>query len=451
MKRNFKYLLPALLLFSAEARAQGIRIMPGTTFKIVDTPYTVVLKDGYHFENNTPVTGNLILKATGTGNSEVKGAGSLALTQIQMNKTSGQELILQKDVNVADGVYFTSGLLNLNGNDVILAGTASLVNESESSRVIGPAGGAVQITQTLDQPLAENPGNLGLVITSGSNWGSTIIRRGSAAFTNGGGGSSILRSFEVTPANNTGLSAFLRMYYRQAELNGLDENTFDFFASNNSGATWTNIGTSGRNTTQNFVNISGVQTMSLFTLSTTNNPLPIQLREFTTSCVDNKVMLQWRVDNPMSIDFFRIEKSNDGSEWENIADKIEVKASPGYAYSFTDITAPSRYYRLQAVERDGMSSFSPVQQVNCNEDGHTFRLMQNPVKGAVPIAIQSKTALDVTLAIYDLEGRTILQRDVNIAAGKSKLNIDISAVANGMYLLQIKHQQGTLWQTKFIK
>ncbi len=78
------------------------------------------------------------------------------------------------------------------------------------------------------------------------------------------------------------------MYYLEAELNALDESTLDFFRSDDGGAQWSNIGAVGRNTAQNFVNINGVQTMALFTLSAAGNPLPLEFSNIRISCAANQ-------------------------------------------------------------------------------------------------------------------------------------------------------------------
>ena len=453
MNRTYLYPLLGLLLTAGLSHGQGMKIMPGTTFKLTGGAYNLVLAGTMHLENNAPVNNtNLIIKGTGSTASILRGSAPLTVAELQVNKAGGQSIQLQKNVNVADGVTFTTGLIDLNSFDIILADTATLNNESETSRITG-TGGAVQITQNLNAPLAENPGNLGLVITSGANWGNTVIRRSPAANTSMNGGSSIRRSYQVTPASNTGLNAFLRMYYLDAELNALNESTLDFFRTDNGGTNWTNIGAAGRNTTQNFVNINGLQTMSLFTLSTTNNPLPIALRAFSIACIHSRAELQWRIDNPATVAFFRIDKSKDGTQWETVADRIEAQTSPEYTYTFTDIAALYPYYRLQAAAPDGAVSYSPVQQVNCDQNGYDFRLVQNPVSGnQVMLAVQAYAPLDdVMLLVYDLEGRVIQRKAVNIAAGSSSLSIEVPELAKGMYLVQMAHQQETLWQAKFVK
>ena len=453
MKRFYLYPLLGLLLAGYASSGQGIKIMPGTTFKLTGGNYTLVLANGAHLENNVPITGdNLVIKASGSGTTELKGTGALNVSQVQVSKTAGQQIVLQKNMNVAQSVTFNSGLLDLNGFDLVLAPTALLVNEAGPSRVVGNAG-AVQITQSLDAPLAENPGNLGMIITSGANWGSTQIRRSHSNHTNpGGGGSSVGRSYQITPANNTGLNAFLRMYYLDAELNALDENTLEFFRSDDSGVQWYSIGSVSRNTTQNFVNINGVQTMSLFTLSTIGNALPLEFENIRIACVANQVQLQWLYANPLPGAYFRVDKSRDGVTWRNVKDKIVSDPAPGYEYSYTDVAEAYPYYRLQYVTVDGKVAYSPVKEVNCRESGYAFNLLQNPVGNMVKASVQAKDATDMHVRIFDMQGRLMLEQAGRIPAGVSQLNIDVSGVASGMYMLKIgSNTRGTLWQVKFVK
>ncbi len=58
MNRIYLYPLLGLLLVSQLSSAQGIKIMPGTTFKLIEGPYNLVLSGNYHLENNAPITGS---------------------------------------------------------------------------------------------------------------------------------------------------------------------------------------------------------------------------------------------------------------------------------------------------------------------------------------------------------------------------------------------------------
>jgi hypothetical protein len=59
-----------------------------------------------------------------------------------------------------------------------MSAAASIVGENERNRIIGPNGGVIKMTVILKAPLAVNPGNLGITITSPANLGSVTIQRG---------------------------------------------------------------------------------------------------------------------------------------------------------------------------------------------------------------------------------------------------------------------------------
>lgn len=452
MKKIILYTGLGLLWAVPAARGQGMKIMPATTFKLTGGSYTMVLSGDVGLQSQSAMqTGDLILKATGTGPGNIGSAGTLAIRELQVNKTAGASVVLQSPLFVSEGVFFNSGYLDLNGDNLVLADTGMLVNESSSSYALGNSGGAVQISVNLDAPLAENPGNLGLVITSGASWGNTVIRRRHQAFTGPGGGSSIQRSYEIVPANNTGLNAFLRMYYLDNELNSLNEGALDFFRSDNGGAQWTNIGSSGRNTTQNFVNVNGVQSMSLFTLSTTNNPLPVTFSKLNASCLHNRAMLQWSLGSIQGLVAFVVEKSRNGADWVALPGRIDVQADAGYSYSFTDVQDVYPYYRLQCQERDGKLSWSPVLPVDCATEGYVFTLLQNPVQDVLRFSVRAGTELTAVLTLYDLQGRTAYTAQVNIPAGYSEQHMPLPALAEGMYQIRLDQGGGQLWQTRLVK
>lgn len=260
-------------MLPVSVQAQGIRIMPGTTFKQSGPVAYIVMADNASFENNEAiVSGGLILKAIGNGNTEIKGSAALNVAGLHVSKTTGQT-VLQKNISIDSFVDFSGGLLDLNTHQIMLGATANLQNESEVSRITGSLGGSVEITQNLNAPLAANPGNIGIAITSGANMGTTTIRRSHKIVSTPFGGTNIERTFDILPATNTSLAAQLRAFYFDAEANGLDENKYDFYRTDDGGSTWQNIGSSGRDAAQNFVNISNVASMSRFTLSTSDNKL----------------------------------------------------------------------------------------------------------------------------------------------------------------------------------
>ncbi|MBK9571146.1 MAG: hypothetical protein IPO53_15370, partial [Chitinophagaceae bacterium] len=197
--------------------------------------------------------GEGVFKFTGTQNNSIGGISTSLFDVLEIAKTGSAKISLQRTINVGSAINFTSGLIDLNHNNLLLQSTALLNGESELSRIIGPTGGFIEITNTLNAPSSTNPGNLGAILTSSQNLGSTVIRRGHSSQINGFGiGSSILRYYDILPANNSALNATLRFQYLDAELNSFDENTVVLWKSPNN-TTWTNLGFTSRNTTSNYV------------------------------------------------------------------------------------------------------------------------------------------------------------------------------------------------------
>jgi hypothetical protein len=174
---------------------------------------------------------------------------------------------LQQNINVVGQVNLTSGFLDLT-NSVLNLGTTGTVNgETEASRIFTLSNGYVQVVNTLNAPVAANPGNLGAIITSAKNLGSVTIKRGHIAQTNVSGTTpGILRYYDILPANDNGLKATLRFQYFDAELNGLNEATLELWKQDKKG--WTSVGYSSRNATLNYVEKTGISALSRWTLST---------------------------------------------------------------------------------------------------------------------------------------------------------------------------------------
>src|SRR5690606_32042722 len=97
---------------------------------------------------------------------------------LHLNKDPGQSVQLQRSIGVDGQLQFNQGILDLNGYNINLGTEGSLINESETSHIIGPLGGEVTVTVPLNAPSSVNAGNLGAVISSVQNLGEVLIKRG---------------------------------------------------------------------------------------------------------------------------------------------------------------------------------------------------------------------------------------------------------------------------------
>lgn len=200
-----------------------------TTMKITSGTYLVAKGQPQMVLQNTSLSNegqftadSSYVRFSGTGTDSIYGSSQTTFFGLGLDKSSS-ELLLGQAIQVDDSVYFLAGNLDLRGNDMTL-GTdgGGLSGESESSRVVGSAGGEIVKVLVLDAPSGVNPGNMGAVITSAINMGATIVRRGHVPQSIPGNGS-IERYYEIIPSTNSGLNATVNMSYFNAELNGLNK------------------------------------------------------------------------------------------------------------------------------------------------------------------------------------------------------------------------------------
>ncbi|MDX2280728.1 MAG: hypothetical protein NW218_14170, partial [Saprospiraceae bacterium] len=265
--KNILYTLFVSCLFSVHAFGQGALFIPANGSMYISGTGTLTLSNAKLTNNGVFASGTdgtlLFAGNAANANASLNGTGTTTLQNLVVNK-SANHAQLNQDITVNGNLNLLSGGFELNNGDVSLGNDAMLLNETEANRVFG-AGGELIRTILLNAPGSINPSNLGLEITSSANLGLTIIRRGQSAYVLASG-NSILRYFNIIPANNNGLDAIFRMFYFDSELNSNNENNIFLWKSTNNGTDWTlQSGTFSRNTTQNWVQLAGINDFSLWT------------------------------------------------------------------------------------------------------------------------------------------------------------------------------------------
>lgn len=263
-------LLLIVVITAIDISAQGsFKVLPGATIKTINGAH-VVLNNMNLLNNGTIQQGSNdgTFDFRGNTNTAISGTGISMFNRIHLAQNVGSLLTLQRNILVGEEFVFAGGLLNLENYILYLGSQGVLTNESELSRVYTTGTGYIEATGVLNNPSSINLGNLGAVISSTKNFGSTIIRRGHAVQQNvAGSNSSILRNFDIIPENNTSLSATLKFYYFDAELNGINEATLIQWKKNN-GNNWVHVGADTKDPVINYVLRDNISKFSLWTLAT---------------------------------------------------------------------------------------------------------------------------------------------------------------------------------------
>jgi len=437
--KNFLLLL--ITSFTSNLIFGQLKINPGVQW-VNEGAAVIVLNNIDLINNGTITAGGSVVKFTGNSNNIIGGSTASSFHELEMAKAGSNKVSLSSNISVGNKVVFTSGLLDLNQHDLTLAGIAYLANESEASRVTGVNGGEIIITLPLDAPVASNPGNLGAVITSSSNMGAVTIRRGHAGQSGSGMASSIQRYFDISPANNAALSATFRYYYFDAEMNSQSENVMEMYRSTDAGATWTNQSLGSRNITENFVEKTGINSFSRWTLSSSGGPLPVTGLEFTAKRINsNQVQLNWKTLQEFNNKGFSIERKKENENNFTTTGFVNSLAAGGNSstpltYSkidennFTGIT----YYYLKQEDINGRFSYSVTRVVSGSiEKTMSLKVWPIPSQGDINVMLQG-VEKDV-LQVFDMSGRLVKQLPV-LNNTQQKIN----GLTSGSYIIRLANQ-----------
>ncbi len=262
-------IITALLIFlglCSQSNSQ-LKIDGGAIFKTSGN-VSVVVTDA-DFENNGDFIQDTLgsLRFSGTQNSAIKGHAIAKINNLEMTKDNNATLLLNNQVKIGKAVSFISGLIDLNGYNVLLDSNATIAGESEANHFIGSKGGYIQISRSLNASTRSNVGNLGAIISSQQSIGFITVRRGhttqsSASFTK-----SVSRIYTLIPKNNIGLNVSLRLTYLDSEKNNLDENTFAMYKLGSNGISWNKVLQTTANPLSNYVEKIGLNSLGTYTIS----------------------------------------------------------------------------------------------------------------------------------------------------------------------------------------
>ncbi len=393
-------------------------------------------------------TGEVMMN--GNSASSIGGTSPLSFYNLTIAKAAGN-VNLVDDISVNNVLNFEGGLLDLNGKNILLASAAFLNGENENARITGPAGGYVEIIQSLSAPASADPGNLGAFITSSQNLGSTVIRRGHQSQTGAIGlGSSILRYYDITPVNNASLNATLRFQYFNAELNGLTESDLELWKKP-AGSDWTPVGYDSKNTTTNYVEKSSVGDFSRWTLSAPGNALPIVWGSINASCENGEAVIRFQTLQEWNTLRFDIERSADNRSWTTVATLAAAGNSAvanNYSYTDRQRDAYSNYYRIGQVDVDGTKLYSRVMSVSCDHPTNEMLAYPNPAGHLLWVSISSSSAGRCLLQLYDSKGKLVKQQTIPLQRGTNLVQLSLENFAAGIYLLSATNLELN-WKKQF--
>ncbi|MFH2094347.1 MAG: T9SS type A sorting domain-containing protein [Bacteroidota bacterium] len=175
--------------------------------------------------------------------------------------------------------------------------------------------------------------------------------------------------------------------------------------------------------------------------------LPVELVSFTGYVEDNVVKLEWSTASEINNDYFQLEKSRDGINYETLS-IIKGKGTVNkmsYYSALDDVPEQgTTYYRLKQVDFDGKFAYSDMVSVNFHGsilDECKFKIFPNPCIGVCNVKLEDCNSADsdeITFYVYDAFGNTVLASSPKtISQGEAMFSFDSNnKLSPGMYIVR---------------
>lgn len=207
----------------------------------------------------------------------------------------------------------------------------------------------------------------------------------------------------------------------------------------------------GRSTVTNVL-VTNANFYRSWTLSSVDNPLPIELTAWKGECDGGKVELTWTTSTETNNDHFTIEKSATGDTWEEIA---RVQAAGNTVsetnYSYYDEYANGlAYYRLSQTDADGRTVMLGTVAAGC--DANYTEIFNAWDDGSeLQVIVSSTTANNYDVILTDAQGKVMVNRPSQaINKGFTPLHLSKNGIATGLYVVTLQNANDVMTRRVFL-
>lgn len=174
-------------------------------------------------------------------------------------------------------------------------------------------------------------------------------------------------------------------------------------------------------------------------------PLPIELLSFDAQLNSQRIVdLTWITASELNNDYFTIERSSEGNNWNELSEIDGAGTSTTTLNYFDQDRNPiigTTYYRLKQTDFNGYYTYSDIRAVSIDVTNE-IRIYPNPTSNIFQIE-GSVDELSVVM-IFDGLGRDITGEMTITKLSENQFKIDSSELANGVYSIRTKTQTNRL-------
>jgi methionine-rich copper-binding protein CopC len=172
---------------------------------------------------------------------------------------------------------------------------------------------------------------------------------------------------------------------------------------------------------------------------TTGTALPLFWLSANAVFENGQVTISWKTTGELNTSYFEIERSVNGTFYNNIGQIPSANSAGEHQYAFADKQVQPGYiyyYRLKQVDIDGRSGYSSTLKVETRgERIAALKISSNPVRSDMTISITLTQAQNAKLVLVNQAGATVLERKENLQAGETIMTVRTRNLPTGIYYL----------------
>jgi hypothetical protein len=399
----------------------------------------------------TNISSSSKMLLSGTKYQTINGVGNISTFNLEFNKTGGN-ITLNNNISVSGNLNLLSGIGYTNTSaKIIMQDNSTTSNASDLSFISGPLQKIGDDAFVFPvgksgnyQPVTMNGGTNSLVTDAftaeyfnvnprtifGNNLGSGIDSISSCEYWTltmdiGASQKNVNLTWDGNSCAITSLASLRVARFNQTLWN--DEGNLFTTGNTSAGSITSNV-------------TSGFGPFTIATVSTTNS-LPITLLSFSAVYNGKEVKLSWVTSAEINNEFFTIEKSRDGKNFEAILTQPGAGNSNRLQYYGAEDLNPYAnisYYRLKQTDYDGKFSFSDIIPIRVKIDEPKIISVQASKSNTmISFDVNFPEAANGIIKITDINGKLAYGSKFSSAAQQKHFTIDSSQMPTGVYFLQL--------------
>ncbi len=180
---------------------------------------------------------------------------------------------------------------------------------------------------------------------------------------------------------------------------------------------------------------------------TTSACLPIKLTSFDAEVINNEIVeLKWVTETEVNNNFFTLERSSDGINFENLF-KVDGAGNSNVTLSYqkndSDPLLGTSYYRLKQTDFNGDYEYSNIISVTLDRNFDNISIYPNPLDEYGYLTFNSKIDGYVKVEIMNIIGEKIHEKKYDTKIGSNKIKFSSKKMTQGVYFFKISNNTGT--------